>query len=69
MVMAQEKPKLSSEFALLKIIKELLTVTQQSLNCSPFEVHFGRSPKTILHNLVKILSSKKTWIGTKRCYA
>ena len=57
LVMAQERPKPSLESALLKIIKCLRTVTQQSLNCSPFEAHFGRSPNTIWHNLVKSPSS------------
>ena len=57
LVMAQERPKPLLEFALLKIIKCLRTVTQQSLNCSPFEAHFGRSPNTIWHNLVKSPSS------------
>ena len=47
LVMAQENPKPSLEIALLKIIKRLRTVTKQSLNCSPFEAHFGRSPNTI----------------------
>ena len=57
-VMAQENPKPSSEIALLKIIKCLKTVRQQSLNCSPFEAHFGRSPNTIWHFLVKLPSSR-----------
>ena len=57
LVMAQERPKPSLESALLKIIKCLRTVTQQSLNCSPFEAHFGRSPNTIWNNLVKSPSS------------
>ena len=47
LVMAQKQPKPSLETALLKIIKNLRTVTQQSLNCSPFEAHFDRSPNTI----------------------
>ena len=57
LVMAQEHPKPSLESALVKIIKCLRTVTQQSLNCSPFEAHFGRSPNTIWHNLIKSPSS------------
>ena len=68
LVMAQERPKLSLESALLKIIKCLRTVTQQSLNCSPFEAHFGRSPNTIWHNLVKSPSSNNLdWNKTLLC--
>ena len=37
LVMAQERPKPSLESAYMEIIKCLRTVTQQSLNCSPFE--------------------------------
>ena len=58
LVMAQDYPKASLESALLKIIKCLRRVTQQSLFCSPFEAHFGRSPNTIWHNLDKIPSSR-----------
>ena len=68
LVMAQERPKPSLESALLKIIKCLRTVTQQSLNCSPFEAHFGRSPNTIWHNLVKSPSSNNLdWNKTLLC--
>ena len=68
LVMAQERPKPSLESALLKIIKFLRTVTQQSLNCSPFEAHFGRSPNTIWHNLVKSPSSNNLdWNKTLLC--
>ena len=68
LVMAQERPKPSLESALLKIKKCLRTVTQQSLNCSPFEAHFGRSPNTIWHNLVKSLSSNNLdWNKTLLC--
>ena len=68
LVMAQERPKPSLESALLKIIKCLRTVTQQSLNCSPFEAHFGRSPNTIWHNLVKSPSSNNlAWNKTLLC--
>ena len=56
LVMVQEYPKPSLESALIKIIKCLRTVTQQSLNCSPFEAQLGRSPNTIWHNLVRIPS-------------
>ena len=61
MIMPKEKPKPkpSLEIALLKIIKCLRTVIQQSLNYSPFEAHFRRSPNIIWHNLVKFPSSKK----------
>ena len=66
--MAQERPKPSLESALMKIIKCLRTVTQQSLNCSPFEAHFGRSPNTIWHNLVKSPSSDNLdWNKTLLC--
>ena len=58
LVMAQENPKPSLEIALLKIIKCLRTVTQQSLNCSPFEAYIGRSPNTIWYKLVKLASSR-----------
>ena len=58
MVMAQENPEPSIEVALIKIIKCLRTVTQQSLNCFPFEAHTGRSPNTIWHNSVKLPSSR-----------
>ena len=65
MVMAQENLKPSLVIALLKIIKCLRTVTQQSLNCSPFEAHFGKSPNTIWHNLVKLPSSRNLdWYKT-----
>ena len=68
LVMAQERPKPSLESALLKIIKCLRTVTQQSLNCSPFEAHFGRSPNTIWHNLAKSPSSNNLdWNKTLLC--
>ena len=68
LVMAQERPKPSLEPALLNIIKCLRTVTQQSLNCSLFEAHFGRSPNTIWHNLVKSPSSKNLdWNKTLLC--
>ena len=68
LVMAQEHPKPSLESALLKIIKCPRTVTQQSLNSSPFEAHFGRSPKTIWHNLVKSPSSNNVdWNKTLLC--
>ena len=68
LVMTQERPNSSLESALLKIIKCLRTVTQQSLNCSPFEAHFGRSPKTIWHNLVKSPSSNNLdWNKTLLC--
>ena len=68
LVIAQEHPKPSLEPALLKIIKCLRTVTQQSLNCSPFEAHFGRSPYTIRHNLVKSPSSNNLdWNKTLLC--
>ena len=68
LVMAQEYPKPSLESALLKIIKCLRTVTQQSLNCSPFEAHFGRSPNAIWHNLVKSPSSNNLdWNKTLLC--
>ena len=68
LVMAQERPKPSLESALLKIIKCLRTVTQQSLNCSPFEAHFGRSPNTIWHNLIKSPSSNNLdWNKTLLC--
>ena len=68
LVMAQERPKPSLESALLKIIKCLRTVTQQSLNCSPFEAHLGRSPNTIWHNLVKSPSSiNLDWNKTLLC--
>ena len=68
LVMAQEHPKPSLESALLKIIKFLITVTQQSLNSSPFEAHFGRSPNTIWHNLVKSPSSNNfDWNKTLLC--
>ena len=68
LVMAQERPKPSLESALLMIIKCLRTVTQQSLNCSPFEAHFGRSPNTIWHNLVKSPSSDNLdWNKTLLC--
>ena len=66
--MAQKRPKPSLESALLKIIKCLRTVTQQSLNCTPFEAHFGRSPNTIWHNLVKSPSSNNLdWNKTFLC--
>ena len=68
LVMAQEYPKPSLESALLKLIKCLRTVTQQSLNCSPFEAHFGRSPNTIWHNLFKSPSSNNLdWNKTLLC--
>ena len=68
LVMAQKRPKPSLETALLKIIKCLRTVTQQSLNCSPFEAHFGRSPNTIWHNFVKSPSSSNPdWNNTLLC--
>ena len=68
LVMAQERLKPSLESALLKIIKCLRTVTEQSLNCSPFEAHFGRSPNTIWHNLVKSPSSNNLdWNKTLLC--
>ena len=68
LVMAQERPKPSLESALLKIIKCLRTVTQQSLNCSPFEAHFGRYPNTIWNNLVKSPSSNNfDWNKTLLC--
>ena len=68
MVMAQENRKPPPEIALLKIIKCLRRVTQQSLNCSPFEAHFGRSPNTIWHNLVKLPSSRNLdWNKTLLC--
>ena len=52
----------------LKIIKCLRTVTQESLNCSPFEAHFGRSPNTIWLNLVKSPSSNNLdWNKTLLC--
>ena len=64
-VMAQENPKPSLEIALLKFIKCARTVTQQSLNCSPVEAHFSRSPNTIWHNLVKFPTSRNLdWIKT-----
>ena len=63
--MAKEKPKPSLEIALLKITKCLRTVIQESLNCSPFEAYFGRSPNTIWHNLVKFPSSKKHGLEQK----
>ena len=44
------------------------TVAQQSLNCSPFEAHFGRSQNTIWHNLVKTPSSNNLdWNKTLLC--
>ena len=68
LVMAQEYQKPSVEPALLKIIKCLRTITEQSLNCSPFEAHFGRSPKTIWHILVKSPSSNNLgWNKTLLC--
>ena len=68
LIMAQERPKPSLESALLKIIKCLRTVTQQSLNCSTFEAHFVRSPNTIWHSLVKSPSSNKLdWNKTLLC--
>ena len=68
LVRAQEHPKPSLESALLKNIKCLRTVTQQPLNCSPFEAHFGRSPNTICHNLVKSPSSNNLdWNKTLLC--
>ena len=68
LVMAQERPKPSLESALLKIIRCLRTVTQQSLNCSPFEAHFGRFPNTTWHNLVKSSSSNNLdWNKTLLC--
>ena len=68
LVMAQERPKPSLEPALLKIKKCLRTVTQQSLNCSPIEAHFGRTPNTIWHNLVKSPSSNNLdWNKTFLC--
>ena len=68
LVMRQEHPKPSLESALLKIIKCLRTVKQQSLNCSPIVAHFGRSPNTIWHNLVKSPSSNNLdWNKTLLC--
>ena len=68
LVMTQEHPKPLLESALLKIIKCLRTVTQQSLNCSPFEAHFGRSPNTIWHILVISPSSNNLdWNKTLLC--
>ena len=68
LVTAQEYLKPSLESALLNIIKCQRTVTQQSLNCSPFEAHFGRSPNTIWHNLVKTPSSSNlVWNKTLLC--
>ena len=68
LVIAQDHPKPSLESASLKIIKCQRAVTKQSLNCSPFEAHFGRSLNTIWHNLVKSPSSNnldwnKTLLG------
>ena len=68
LVMAQEHPKPSIETALLKVIKCLRTLTQQSLNCSPFEAHFGRTTNIIWHNLVKSPSSNNLdWNKTLLC--
>ena len=68
LVMVQERPKPSLESALLKIIKCLRTVTQQSLNCSPFEAHVVKSSNTIWHNLVKSPSSDNLdWNKTFLC--
>ena len=68
LLMAQEHPKPSLESAFLKIIKCLRTVTQHSINFSPFEAHFGRSPNTIWHNLVKSPSSNNLdWNKTFLC--
>ena len=66
--MAQEYPKLLLESALLKKIKCLRAVTQQPLNCSPYEAHLGRPPNTIWHNLVKSTSSNNLdWNKTSLC--
>ena len=39
--------------AMLKMMKCIRNVEQQSINCTPFKAHFGRTANTMWHNLVK----------------
>ena len=46
------------ETAMLKMMKCLRTAKQQSINCTPFEGHFGRTANTMWQNRVKLVDTK-----------